>query len=74
MSDAELSGKIKSKMALDDLVRARAIEVSTTAGVVTLGGTVSSIAEHDQAVRLARETTGVTRVVDRLQVVPASGL
>jgi hyperosmotically inducible protein len=74
MSDAELSGKIKSKMALDDLVRARTIDVSTTAGVVTLGGTVTSIAEHDQAIRLARETTGVTRVVDRLLVVPASGL
>jgi osmotically-inducible protein OsmY len=73
LTDAELSGKIKSKMALDDLVRARTIDVSTTAGVVTLAGTVTSIAERDQALRLARDTTGVTRVVDRLQVVPASG-
>jgi len=74
ISDAEVSGKIKSKMALDDLVRARTIDVSTAAGVVTLGGTVASIAERDQALRLARETTGVTRVVDRMLVVPASGL
>jgi len=70
VSDAELTGKIKSKMTLDDVVRARTIDVSTTAGVVTLGGTVRSAAEHDQAVKLARDTNGVTKVVDHLVVVP----
>ena len=70
VSDAELTGKIKSKMALDDVVRARTIDVSTTAGVVTLGGTVRSVAERDQALRLARETKGVTRVVDHLALRP----
>jgi hypothetical protein len=72
LSDAELSGKIKSKMGLDDVVRARTIAVSTDAGIVTLEGTVRSVAEHDQAMRLARDTTGVTRVVDRLVVMPSS--
>ena len=71
VSDAEVSGKIKSKMALDELVRARTIDVSTASGVVTLGGTVRSIAEHDRAVLLARETAGAARVVDQLVVVPA---
>jgi hypothetical protein len=70
VSDAELSGKITSKMALDDVVRARTIEVSTTGGVVTLEGSVRSVAERDQAVRLARETKGVTRVVNHLTVLP----
>lgn len=65
---AALSGKIKSKMALDDMVRARTIGVSTTNGVVTLEGTVRSVAERDQAVRLARDTNGVTRVIDHLIV------
>lgn len=69
-SDAGLTGKIKSKMALDDVVRARTIDVSTTGGVVTLGGTVRSVAERDQALRLARDTKGVTRVVNRLVVLP----
>ena len=73
MSDSEVSGKIKSKMALDELVRARSITVSTTDGVVTLDGTVRSVAEHDQAVRLAKDTAGAKSVVDRLVVVPASG-
>jgi osmotically-inducible protein OsmY len=69
LSDAELTGKIRSKMALDDSVRARTIGVSTTDGVVTLEGTIGSAAEHDQAVRLARDTKGVKQVVDHLKVV-----
>ena len=56
-------------MALDDSVHGRTISVSTTDGVVTLTGTVTSAAEHDQAVRLARDTKGVKQVVDRLSVV-----
>ena len=68
LSDGTLTAKIKSKMALDDLVQARSIDVSTTERVVTLSGTVSSPAERERAVQLARETQGVTRVVDQLKV------
>jgi hyperosmotically inducible protein len=68
LSDAALTAKIKSKMALDDLVKARTIDVSTTNHIVTLKGTVGSVAEHDRAVQLASETSGITRVVDRLGV------
>jgi osmotically-inducible protein OsmY len=66
LSDGALTAKIKSKMALDDLVQARSVDVTTTNHVVTLSGTVRSAAEHDRAVQLAKETDGVTRVVDRL--------
>ena len=68
VSDAGLTAKIKSKMALDEIVRARTIDVSTTDGVVTLAGTVRSVAERDQALRLARDTKGIKQVVDRLSV------
>ena len=68
LSDAELTTKIKSKMALDDTVRARTIDVSTTSGVVTLAGTVESATEHDHALRLARDTKGIKQVVDHLTV------
>ena len=68
LSDGALTAKIKSKMALDDTVRARTIDVSTTDHVVTVSGTVRSQAEHDRAVQLARETNGVARVIDRLTV------
>jgi len=68
LNDGALTAKIKSKMALDDLVKARSIDVSTTNHVVTLKGTVGSVAEHDRAVALARETTGVTQVVNKLAI------
>ena len=68
LSDAGLTAKIKSKMALDDSVRARTIDVSTTDRVVILSGTVRSEPEHDRAIQLAKETDGVTRVIDHLTV------
>ena len=68
LSDGALTAKIKSKMALDDLVQARAIDVTTTNHVVTLRGTVGSEAERQRAVQLAKETAGVSSVVDKLAV------
>lgn len=68
IADGALTAKIKSKMALDDLVKARSIDVTTTDNIVTLRGTVRSAAEHDRAVQLAKETAGVKQVVDRLDV------
>jgi osmotically-inducible protein OsmY len=55
-------------MALDDSVKALAIDVSTTGSTVTLSGRVRSAAEHNRALALTRETNGVTHVVDRLVV------
>ena len=66
--DASVTGKIKAKMALDDLVKARTIDVSTDGTSVTLSGRVHSNDERDRAVRLARETEGVQKVVDQLRI------
>ena len=68
LAEGALTAKIKSKMALDDLVQARTIDVTTSGHVVTLGGTVRSAAERERALRIANETAGVTQVVDRLRV------
>jgi len=67
LKNAGVTAKIKSKMALDDSVKARNIGVDTNGSVVTLTGTVGSEAERRRAVQLARETEGVTSVVDHLQ-------
>jgi hypothetical protein len=67
-ADAALTAKIKSKMALDDTIEAAEIDVDTTGGVVTLTGNVASDAQRQRAMQLARETDGVTSVVDRLSV------
>ena len=68
VQEAALTTKIKAKMALDDSVKARAIDVTTNGSTVTLSGTVGSAAERDRAVRLARETDGVTQVVNHLRI------
>jgi len=70
LTEGALTTKIKSKMALDDHVKARTISVDTNGSVVTLTGLVGSNAERDRAVRLAKETDGVTKVVDKLEVKP----
>jgi osmotically-inducible protein OsmY len=68
--DASVTSKIVAKMALDDLVKARTIDVTTDGPIVMLSGRVHSQAERERAVRLARETEGVQRVDDRLRVEP----
>ena len=68
VGEAALTTKIKAKMALDDTVQARTIDVTTKGTTVTVSGTVRSSSERERAVALARETAGVTQVVDRLQV------
>ena len=68
LDDAEISSKIKAKMVLDDYVKARSISVNTKDGTVTLRGVVRSVDEHDRALMMARDTVGVTQVVDELRV------
>ena len=68
LTEASLTAKIKAKMALDDSVKARRIDVSTSGSTVTLTGTINSAAERERAVSLARETDGITAVVNRLEI------
>lgn len=68
MSDAALTARIKSKMALDDGVKASSIHIATNAGVVTLTGTVRTEDERRRAVALAKDTEGVKSIVDRMKV------
>jgi hypothetical protein len=68
LAEGALTAKIKSKMALDDTVQSRTIDVTTSGHVVTVSGHVRSEAERTRALQLARETAGVTQVIDRLKV------
>jgi hypothetical protein len=67
IADGSVTAKIKAKMALDDLVKARNIHVETDGSVVTLTGVVGSEAERQRALQLAKQTEGVTSVVDHLR-------
>jgi len=67
-TDATITGMIKTKLAADGRVRASEINVETTNGVVTLTGNVDGREAKDAAVRLARDTNGVTDVKDMISV------
>jgi hyperosmotically inducible periplasmic protein len=68
LTDGSYTAKIKAKMALDDTVKAFDINVDTTGTTVTLTGTVHTKAQHERVLQLARETEGITKVVDRVTV------
>jgi osmotically-inducible protein OsmY len=70
LADGSVTAKIKAKLALDDAVRARDIDVDTTGTTVTVSGTVRSAAEQQRVLQLARDTEGVTEVIDRIRVAP----
>lgn len=68
VADAAITSAVKARFLADTTVEGLKIDVDTDAGAVTLNGTVASRTEADRAVMLARNTTGVKRVVDRLRV------
>ena len=70
--DATITTKIKAKMALDDTLKSGAIDVSTEGSTVTVSGTVPTAAARNRALALARETAGVSVVIDRLEIKPPS--
>jgi hypothetical protein len=67
-ADARTTASIKTKLIKDSGLSAFKIDVNTTAGTVTLSGTVSSYDQIVKAMRIALETDGVQRVVSTLQV------
>jgi osmotically-inducible protein OsmY len=68
LADGRITAKIKAKMALDDSVKALSVDVDTDGPTVTVSGVVDSAAQRDRVLELARETDGVTSVVDRLRI------
>ncbi len=73
-SDRRVTEAIRDQIAEDGTVSegARNIEISTTDGVVTLRGEVSSAEEQTVLASLAEGMPGVRRVDDRLRVRPAA--
>jgi hyperosmotically inducible periplasmic protein len=65
-SDTTITTAVKNKLAADPTTSAAKINVDTSNGVVTLSGTVPTAAEKSEAERLARNTQGVTQVVNNI--------
>jgi osmotically-inducible protein OsmY len=68
LAEARLTAKIKSKIALDDTLAGSRVDVDTNGTIVTVKGRVTSGAQRQRVVQLAKETSGVTSVVDRLEL------
>lgn len=67
-TDAGITTNVKTKLAADDTVKAYQVDVDTSNHVVTLTGTVDNPAAKAQAVMIARNTDGVTDVIDQITV------
>jgi len=68
VDDVMISSKVKSKLIANSEIKAGDIDVSSSQGVVTLIGRVSSQAIKSDAERIARGTKGVTDVNNELLV------
>lgn len=68
VTDSVVTTRVKAKYAVDETVKATKIKVDTKAGIVTLSGNAASKAEADRAVAMARETDGVTSVVNNIRI------
>jgi osmotically-inducible protein OsmY len=66
--DGWITTKVQAKYFTEPDVRGRDIDVTTNNGVVTLSGVVENEQSRQRALELARNTDGVVRVEDRLQV------
>jgi osmotically-inducible protein OsmY len=68
ITDAAITSAVKAKFLADTTVKGLQIDVDTNGGMVTLNGNVSSRAEADRAMNLARNTEGVKGVHSNLKV------
>jgi hypothetical protein len=66
--DDALTRELQSRIRADAALAAEDISVSSSGSVVTLHGRVGALAALEQAMQLAADVPGVTRVVSRLTV------
>jgi BON domain-containing protein len=72
IQDVSLTARLNTLYLVDPYVDASRITVETQACVVTLRGRVQDIGTRDRAVAMARDTEGVRRVQNHLEVAVAS--
>jgi hyperosmotically inducible protein len=70
--DDWIETRIQSRFFLEDELKEEAIEISSASGTVTLAGAVDSSDAKETAEEIARDTSGVDQVVNRIAVETAA--
>src|SRR5215510_4574267 len=70
VTDATITGQVKTAFAISKRISAYAISVTTKDGVVTLSGQVPTEIDRELAGDVAKDTTGVKQVDNQLRVEP----
>ncbi|MCF7837628.1 MAG: BON domain-containing protein [Candidatus Marinimicrobia bacterium] len=68
LNDRQISNAVDDELIKDPAVSARAIDVSTAEGVVTLTGSVNNLLAKERAENIAATVKGVRAVVNRIDV------
>lgn len=69
VDETAITAKIKSKLIADPQVSAFNVDVDTLGCEVTLSGEVKEAVAKSEAEKLARDTEGVCKVINRIKVV-----
>ena len=72
-SDSQIQADVQKKVNTDGAISSKVV-IDANNGVVTLSGNVANDNERNAAVDDASRVDGVSKVIDRLQVAPASAL
>jgi hypothetical protein len=68
VDDTKITTEVKAKLVADRMKNLTSVHVNTEQGVVSLTGNVETNAQKADAERIARDVTGVQRVVNNLAV------
>jgi BON domain len=71
-TDAQIQSDVQSKISADSNVPDKQLSITTSGGIVTLAGNVSSDAARTAAASDAGQIAGVKTVINNLQVTPAT--
>ncbi|MDA0143314.1 BON domain-containing protein [Vibrio sp. RW] len=69
LTDTKITTIVKTRLLMNTGVSGTDIEVETKENTVVLKGSVTSDTEHDLALSIARNTSDVDKVIDKLEVI-----
>lgn len=72
-ADSRITGAVKTRLLQDPEVKGLLINVDTANAVVTLSGTAETADQRAEAVKLARRTDGVKKVINNITVTGKKG-